>query len=74
MDELKTLLINVPDSYYDLVAGILDEAKKSESRRNSLISYINLNPNATTSEIIKYLTDDLGLYEEYRNRKTTAFV
>ena len=26
------------------------------------------NPKATTSDIVKYLTDELGLYEEYKNR------
>lgn len=67
MEELKRMLINVSDSYYDFVVGILDEAKKSESRKKALTGYINNHPKATTSDIVKYLTDELGLYEENRN-------
>ena len=32
MSELKKLLINVPDSYFDFVESLLDEAKKSEKK------------------------------------------
>ena len=66
MSELKKLLINVPDSYYDFVEGLLDEARKSEYRRTGLINFLKENPGALTSEVLKFLVDNLGLYDEYK--------
>ena len=67
MSELKKLLIRVPDSYYDFVEGLLDEAKKSENRKRGLISFLKSNPGANTSQVLKYVVDNLGLYDEYRS-------
>ena len=53
MSELKKLLINVPDSYFDFVESLLDEAKKSEKRKAGLISFLKANPAATTILIIE---------------------
>lgn len=74
MEELKILLINVSDSYYDFVTGMLDVAKKSEYRKNKLIDYIKSNPKAKTSDIIRYTMDDLGLYSEYRENNKSAIL
>ena len=69
MSELKRLLIKVPDSYFDFVESLLDEAKKSEKRKVGLINFLKANPAATTSEVLKYLVDDLGLYNEYKAKE-----
>ena len=69
MSELRDLLINVPDSYYDFVEGLLDEAKKSKQRELGLISFLKAHPQAKTSDILKFLVDDLSLYEESRHQK-----
>ena len=66
MSELKSLLLSVPDSYYDFVESLLDEARKSEKRKQGLIKYLKANPKATTSDVLSYLVDELGLYDEYR--------
>ena len=58
-DELKKLLENVSDTYYDFVKGALIEAKKDESYAEKLIDYLKNNPDATTSEIIKYETEEI---------------
>lgn len=58
-DELKKLLENVSDTYYDFVEGALIEAKKDESYAEKLINYLKNNPDATTSEIIKYETEEI---------------
>ena len=65
MNELKSLLLRVPDSYYEFVESLLDEAGKSEARKNALIRYLKDNPEATTSDVIGYLVEDLGLYTDY---------
>lgn len=69
MSELRELLINVPDSYYDFVEGLLDEAKKSKQRELGLIRFLKTHPQAKTSDVLKFLVDDLSLYEESRHQK-----
>ena len=58
-DEVKKLLENVSDTYYDFVEGALIEAEKDESYAEKLIDYLKNNPDATTSEIIKYETEEI---------------
>ncbi len=72
MSELKDLLINVPDSYYDFVESLLDEARKSDERKRDLIQYLKANPEATTSDVLLFLSDDLGLYDEYRSKQFSS--
>ena len=67
MNELKRLLIRVPDSYYDFVVSMLDEASKSEQRKVGLIDFLKDNPGAMSSDVIKFLVDDLGEYDDYRS-------
>ena len=67
MNELKRLLIRVPDSYYDFVVSMLDEASKSEQKKVGLIDFLKDNPGAMSSDVIKFLVDDLGGYDDYRS-------
>ena len=69
MEELKEMLINVQDSYFDFVLSMLDEAKKSEKRAKGMINYLKDNPNALTSDILEYVINDLGLYQDYMSGK-----
>ena len=55
MEELKVLLENVSDSYYDFVQGILLSAKEHYDRIDEIIAYIKDNPKANTSDIIGWL-------------------
>ncbi|MCR5801575.1 MAG: hypothetical protein K6G57_04515 [Lachnospiraceae bacterium] len=71
MRELKTLLINISDSYYDFVESMMDEARKSEDRKNALLDFLRNNPKTTTSDVISYVVDELGLYDEYTNNASS---
>ena len=74
MEELKELLINVSDSYYDFVESMLDEATKSNMRKNRLIEFLTNNPETTTSEVLAYVVDDLALYNDYvKKQKSRIF-
>ncbi len=53
--ELRNLLENVSDSYSDFVVGVLRVAKKYNST-DIIAEYILKNPNATTSEMIEFIT------------------
>ena len=69
MNELKDLLLSVEDSYNDFVLAILDEAKKSDYRRDELLKYLRSNKRALSSDVVKFVMVDLGLYNEYRDRE-----
>lgn len=59
MEELKMLLENVKDSYYDFVMGMMCEEKNHPGRANMISNYIKENPNADTSEIIGWVLETL---------------
>ena len=63
MDELRKLLNKVPDSYFDFVEGLLDEAKKSKERERGLICYVKAHPQAKSSEVIQFLVEGMSLNE-----------
>nr|DAL87938.1 MAG TPA: hypothetical protein [Caudoviricetes sp.] len=52
MEELKALLENVSDSYYDFVRAMLQSAKEHYDRIDEIIAYIKDNPEANTSDIL----------------------
>lgn len=51
MDELKQLLLQVPDCYSDFVYGVMAEARDYPEHLDELIKFIKDNPEATTSDI-----------------------
>lgn len=55
MEELKNLLENISDSYYDFVVGILNKAKRYPEKSDELIEYIKNNPNIHTSEVVEWV-------------------
>lgn len=59
LDKLKMLLENINDSYSDFVIGGLREAKSDEKYADMVIAFIESHPNASTSEIIKFETEEI---------------
>ena len=57
MDELKVLLNQVEDTYYDFVVAVLQYAKKKQSRTEVVVEYIKKNPKANTSDILEFISD-----------------
>lgn len=57
--ELRECLERVSDSYDDFVDGGLMTAKNHDGYAEKLIAFIKSNPNATTSDIIKYETEKI---------------
>ena len=51
MDELKELLLRVPDSYSDFVYGIMGIARDYPKRLDDIKQYIRNNPGADSSDI-----------------------
>lgn len=59
MEELKELLENVSDTYYDFVRGMLADAEENIDRLDEIIAYIKDNPEATTSDILGWTLETL---------------
>lgn len=57
--ELKKCLENVSDSYTDFVIGGLREAKHDTEYAKKIIDFIQKHPDAKTSDIIRYETEEL---------------
>lgn len=58
IETLKYLLQNVSDSYSDFVIGGLCTAKNHNSY-DKIIEYLENNPTAKTSDVIKYMTEEI---------------
>lgn len=64
MKELEDLLINIEDSYYDFISGIMNYAKGNEDRRKKLIDYIKANPEVKSSDVVKFVSDQPDFFEQ----------
>ena len=64
MNELSALLNAIEDSYYDFVSAVLHYAGKKESRQKTLISYIKANPGLSSSDVVKFVSDQPDFYED----------
>lgn len=64
MNELSALLNAIEDSYYDFVSAVLHYAGEKESRQKTLISYIKANPGLSSSDVVKFVSDQPDFYED----------
>lgn len=69
IEYLKNLLVNVLDSYYYFVLGVITDCKRSKKKypekcsnvTEQIIAYIEEHPKAKSSEIIEYTSNCCGL-------------
>ena len=64
MEALAIKLNNVADSYYGFVAAVLTYAKKKESRREAVETFLNENPTALSSDILEFISGQDDFYED----------
>ena len=64
MDELEQMLNNVSDTYYDFVVGVLNYAKKKETREKAVVEYMMCNPDAKSSDILLFVSEQEDFYED----------
>lgn len=57
------LLRNVPDSYDDFVNSIIRWMNRDANIRTKILDKLSVNPESTTSDILKVLCDHLGIGE-----------
>ncbi len=64
MNELSELLNAIEDAYFDFVSAMLHYAGKNEARRNALLGYLKKNPEAKSSDVVKYVSEQSDFYED----------
>ena len=64
MGELAALLNQVEDSYFDFISAMLHYAQKTESRQTLLIDYLKNHPEAKSSDVIRFVSDQPDFYED----------
>ena len=57
------ILKNVPDSYDDFVNSIIRWMNRDANIRTKILDQLSVNPESTTSDILKVLCDHLGIGE-----------
>lgn len=61
MDELRKRLNAVSDTYEDFVSGIVAIARDDESFPQKIIDYIDDNPSAKSSDIVRFAVELDGM-------------
>jgi hypothetical protein len=64
MKELTIMLNNVKDSYYDFVVAVLNYARKKQSRLENVKDFMISNPDASTSDILEYISNQADFFED----------
>ena len=64
MDEFKSKLENITDSYYGFVAGVLTYVKKSEKRLDIVNKFMEDNPYALSSDILSFISEQGDFYDD----------
>ena len=64
MEELVCLLNRVDDSYFDFVSAMIHYAEKKPDRLRRVLDYIKNNPNALSSDFIKFVSEQEDFYED----------
>ena len=67
LQELKTLLKNVPDSYSFFADGLYNDTRDDKRLIKPISDFIKNNPHANSSDVLEYcldLYDELGIEDE----------
>lgn len=64
MKELIILLTSIEDSYSDFVFAMQNYAKKKPLRLEVLVNYIKNNPQANSSDVIKFVSEQPDFFED----------
>ncbi len=63
-EEFALRLDNIEDSYYSFVVAVLTYVKKKTSRFEAVKKYMDDNPNALTSDILGFISEQEDFFED----------
>ena len=61
--KLQDRLVMVPDTYSDFVSGIIHYSLKKPERMNVVMEYLEKHPDAMSSDIVKFVSDQPDFME-----------
>lgn len=64
MEELISILNNINNSYEDFVTAIAHYAAKKPSRSEAVLGFLYTHPDATTSDVVKFVSDQPDFMED----------
>lgn len=64
MEAFIIRLNNVADSYYGFVVAVLTYVKKKESRLSAVTNFMDEKPNALSSDILDFISNQADFYED----------
>lgn len=64
MEELVAKLYEVPNAYFGYIAGVTTYARKNPNRMATVLKYLNENEVLTTSDVIKFITEQPDFFED----------
>jgi len=64
MKKLEQKLENISDSYYDFVVAVLNYTKKKSVRYDKVNDYLENNPEALTSDVLAFISEQDDFYED----------
>ena len=64
MEKLIQRLNLIPNSYFEFVDSVVDYAENKESHYMILMDFLNNNPTATPSDIIRFISFQSDFFED----------
>ena len=64
METLIQRLNVIPNSYFEFVDSVIDYAELKESHFNIIMEYLENNPTATPSDVIKFISFQPDFFED----------
>ncbi len=64
IQELKTRLLHIEDAYHSFVVGIMVYAEKKQSRVDAIAHFLDEHPDALTSDVVGFVSDQPDFYED----------
>lgn len=64
MDKLIARLNLVPDAYFEFVDSMVDYAELKEEHISLLMDFLDNNPTATSSDVIKYVSFQPDFFDD----------
>ena len=62
IEKLVIKLNNVSDSYYSFIVAVLSYVKKNESRFQAVTEFMDNDPDALSSDILSFITEQSDFY------------
>ncbi len=72
MEKFTIRLNNVKDTYYGFVVAVLTYVKKKSSRLNAVEKFMDENPNALTSDILSFISNQEDFHEDAAPERAEA--